>query len=167
VEPDLLVSGKGIGGGFPVSACTGRPEIMDSVQVGGLGGTFGGNPVACSAALAQFPLIEKGMKNVPKVNAYMTKRLKEMQSRFPIIGDVRGMGAMMAVELVSDPKAKTPAAKETKAVKGAALKRGMILLTCGTFDNVIRLHPSMVMPDEVLEQAMDILEASMEEGTKQ
>ena len=167
VEPDLLVSGKGIGGGFPISACTGRPEIMDCVQVGGLGGTFGGNPVGCAAALAQFPLIEKGMKNVPKVNAYMTKRLKEMQSRFPIIGDIRGMGAMMALELVSDPKAKTPAAKETKATKAAALKRGMILLTCGTLDNVIRLHPSMVMPDEILEQAMDILEASMEEATKQ
>ena len=166
VEPDLLVSGKGIGGGFPVSACTGRPEIMDSVQVGGLGGTFGGNPVACAAALAQFPLIEKSLKNVPKVNAYMTKRLKEMQSRFPIIGDVRGMGAMMAMELVSDKKTKTPAANEAKATKIAALKKGMILLTCGTLDNVIRLHPSMVIPDELLEQGMDILEASLEEAVK-
>ena len=96
----------------------------------------------------------------------MTKRLKEMQSRFPIIGDVRGMGAMMAVELVSDKKTKTPAANEAKATKTAALKKGMILLTCGTLDNVIRLHPSMVIPDELLEQAMDILEASLEEGTK-
>jgi 4-aminobutyrate aminotransferase/(S)-3-amino-2-methylpropionate transaminase len=139
---------------------------MDSVQVGGLGGTFGGNPVACAAALAQFPLIEKSMKNVPKVNAYMTKRLKEMQSRFPIIGDVRGMGAMMAIELVSDRKAKTPAANEAKATKIAALKKGMILLTCGTLDNVIRLHPSMVIPDDLLEQGMDILEASLEEATK-
>jgi 4-aminobutyrate aminotransferase/(S)-3-amino-2-methylpropionate transaminase len=166
VEPDLLVTGKGIGGGFPVSAVTGRPEIMDAPQVGGLGGTFGGNPVACAAALAQFPIIEKNMKNVPRINAYMTKRLKEMQSRFKIIGDVRGMGAMMAIELVSDAKAKTPAAKETKAVKVAAFKKGMILLACGTYDNVIRLHPSITMPDEILEQAMDILEASLEEGTK-
>ena len=166
VEPDILVSGKGIGGSFPVSATTGRVEIMDAPQVGGLGGTFGGNPVACAAALAQFPVIEKGMRNVPKINAYITKRLKEMQSRFPVIGDIRGMGAMMAIELVSDPKSKTPAAKETKAAKVAAMKKGLILLTCGTYDNVVRLHPSIIMPDEILEQAMDILEASIEEAVK-
>ena len=166
VEPDILVSGKGIGGGFPVSATTGRAEIMDAPQTGGLGGTFGGNPVGCAAALAQFDIIEKSMKNVPKINAYMTKRLKEMQQRFPIIGDVRGMGAMMAIELVSDLKTKTPAAKETKAVRVAALKRGMVALTCGTYDNVVRMHPSMIMPDELLAQAMDILEASIEEATK-
>jgi 4-aminobutyrate aminotransferase/(S)-3-amino-2-methylpropionate transaminase len=166
VEPDILVTGKGIGGGFPISATTGRAEIMDAPQPGGLGGTFGGNPVGCAAALAQFDIIEKSLKNVPKINAYMTKRLKEMQSRFPIIGDVRGMGAMMAVELVTDPKAKTPAAKETKAIRTAAMKRGMVMLTCGTYDNVIRLHPSMIMPDEILEQAMDILEASIEEATR-
>jgi len=167
VEPDILVSGKGIGGGFPVSACTGRAEIMDSPQVGGLGGTFGGNPVACAAALAQFPIIEKSLKNVPKINAYVTRRLKEMQQRFPIIGEVRGMGAMMAIELVTDRKAKTPAAKEAKAIKMAALKRGVVLLTCGTLDNVIRMHPSIMMPDDLLEQAMGVLEASIEEGVKQ
>lgn len=166
VEPDILVSGKGIGGGFPVSATTGRAEIMDAPQAGGLGGTFGGTPVGCAAALAQFEIIEKNLKNVPKINAYMTKRLKEMQSRFPIIGDVRGMGAMMAIELVTDRKAKTPAAKECKAIRGAAFKKGMILLTCGTLDNVIRMHPSMMMPDELLEQSMDILEASIEEVVK-
>jgi len=166
VEPDILVSGKGIGGGFPISATTGRAEIMDAPQPGGLGGTFGGNPVGCAAALAQFDIIEKSLKNVPKLNAYMTKRLKEMQSRFPIIGDVRGMGAMMAIELVTDHKAKTPAAKETKAIRTAAMKRGMVMLTCGTYDNVIRLHPSMIMPDEILEQAMDILESSIEEVAK-
>ena len=166
VEPDMLVSGKGIGGGFPVSATTGRPEIMDAPQVGGLGGTFGGNPVACAAALAQWPLIERAIENVPKVNAYMTKRLNELQARFPAIGEVRGMGAMMAIELVSDPKAKTPAAKETKDIKAIALKKGLLLLTCGTYDNVIRMHPSMVMPPETLEQAMDILEQSVDSVLK-
>ena len=165
-EPDILVSGKGIGGGFPISATTGRAEIMDAPQQGGLGGTFGGNPIGCAAALAQFDIIERSLKNVPKINANMTKRLNEMQSRFPIIGDVRGMGAMMAIELVTDHKAKTPAAKETKAIRTAAMKRGMVMLTCGTYDNVIRLHPSMIMPDEILEQAMDILESSIEEVTK-
>ena len=166
VEPDILVSGKGIGGGFPVSACTGRAELMDAPQVGGLGGTFGGNRVACAGALAQFPLIEKGLKNVPKVNALMTKRLKEMQQKYPIIGEIRGMGAMMAIELVSDPKLKTPAAKETKAIRAAALKKGMILLSCGTLDNVVRMHPSMIMPEEILTQAMDILEASIGDALK-
>jgi 4-aminobutyrate aminotransferase/(S)-3-amino-2-methylpropionate transaminase len=166
VEPDMLVTGKGIGGGFPISATTGRPEIMDAPQTGGLGGTFGGNPVGCAAALAQFDIIEKSLKNVPKVNAYITKRLKDMQSRFPIIGDIRGMGAMMAIELVSNPKTKEPAAKETKAIGAAALKKGMVLLSCGTYGNVIRMHPSMIMPDDILEQAMDILEASIEETAK-
>ncbi len=166
VEPDMLVSGKGVGGGFPISATTGRADIMDAPQSGGLGGTFGGNPVGCAAALAQFDIIEKSLPNVPKINAYMTKRLQEMQGRLPLIGDVRGMGAMMALEMVSDPRAKTPAAKETKAIRAAAMKRGMVMLTCGTYDNVIRLHPSMIMPDEILEQAMDILEASVEEVTK-
>jgi len=166
VEPDILVSGKGIGGGFPLSACTGRPEIMDSVQVGGLGGTFGGNPVACAAAMAQMDLIEKNMKNVPRINAYMMKRLKELQQKYPIIGDIRGMGAMVGMELVSDAKTKVPAVKEVKAIKGAAFKKGMILLTCGTLDNVVRMHPSMMMPSEVLEQAMDILESSFDETLK-
>jgi 4-aminobutyrate aminotransferase/(S)-3-amino-2-methylpropionate transaminase len=165
-EPDMLVSGKGIGGGFPVSATTGRPEIMDAPQVGGLGGTFGGNPVACAAALAQWPVIERAIPNVPKVNAYISKRLLELQNRYPLIGDVRGMGAMMAVELVSDPEEKTPAASETKAVKAAALKKGLLLLTCGTYDNVIRLHPSMVMPFDILEQAMDILDESFVDALK-
>ena len=160
VEPDILVSGKGIGGGFPVSATTGRPEIMDATHTGGLGGTFGGNPVGCAAALAQLDVIERALPNVAKINSYMTERLKELQQRHAIVGDVRGMGAMMALELVSDPKAKTPAAKETKEIKASALKRGMIMLTCGTYDNVIRLHPSMIMPQETLEQAMDILDAS-------
>jgi 4-aminobutyrate aminotransferase/(S)-3-amino-2-methylpropionate transaminase len=166
VEPDILVSGKGIGGGFPVSATTGRPEIMDAVHTGGPGGTFGGNPVGCAAALAQFDVIERALPNVAKINSYMTKRLIELQKKHAIIGDIRGMGAMMALELVNDPKSKTPAAKETKEIKVAALKRGMVMLTCGTYDNVIRMHPSMIMPQETLEQAMDILEASFGEVCK-
>jgi 4-aminobutyrate aminotransferase/(S)-3-amino-2-methylpropionate transaminase len=164
VEPDILVSGKGIGGGLPISATTGRPEIMDAPQVGGLGGTFGGNPLACAASLAQMEIIEKSMGNVAAINSYMTKRMKEMQQTYPMIGDIRGMGAMMAMELVGDPESKAPAAQETKAVKNAALKRGLVLLTCGTYDNVIRLHPSIIMPMEILEEAMDIIEASFKDS---
>ncbi len=162
-EPDILVCGKGIGGGFPVSATTGRPEIMDAPQVGGLGGTFGGNPVACAAALAQMDIIEKSLGNVGTINSYMVKRLEEMKQKFPVIGDVRGIGAMMALELVSDPKTKEPAAKETGAVKNAALKKGLLILTCGTYNNVIRMHPSILMPQDMLEESMDILEESFKE----
>ncbi|MDH3365190.1 MAG: aminotransferase class III-fold pyridoxal phosphate-dependent enzyme [Thermoplasmata archaeon] len=165
-EPDILVSGKGIGGGFPLSATTGRPEIMDAPQVGGLGGTFGGNPVACSAALAQMEIIERSMGNVSKINSYMVKRLEELHQRFPTIGEVRGVGAMMALELVSDPKTKEPAVKETGAIKNAALKKGLLILTCGTYNNVIRMHPSIIMPQDILEESMDILEQSVEEVLK-
>ncbi|MCJ2533287.1 MAG: aspartate aminotransferase family protein [Candidatus Thermoplasmatota archaeon] len=165
-EPDMLVSGKGMGGGFPLSATTGRPEIMDAPQVGGLGGTFGGNPVACAAALAQIDIIEKSLDRVQPINSYMVKRLGELQQKFPVIGEVRGMGAMMALELVADQKTKEPAAKEAGAVKDAALKRGLLILTCGTYNNVVRMHPSILMPQEMLEESMDILEESFEEVMK-
>ncbi len=165
-EPDMLVSGKGMGGGFPLSATTGRPEIMDAPQVGGLGGTFGGNPIACAAALAQIAIIEKSLDRVQSINSYMVKRLGELQQKFPVIGEVRGMGAMMALELVADQKTKEPAAKETGAVKTAALKRGLLVLTCGTYNNVVRMHPSILMPQEMLEESMDILQASFEEVMK-
>ncbi|UCE81499.1 MAG: aminotransferase class III-fold pyridoxal phosphate-dependent enzyme [Methanobacteriota archaeon] len=164
-EPDILVSGKGIGGGFPLSATTGRPEIMDAPQVGGLGGTFGGNPIACAASLSQMEIIEKNMDNVKNINTLMVKRLKEMQEKHSIIGEIRGIGAMMALELVSDPTTKEPAAKEAGAVKNAALKRGLLILTCGTYNNVVRMHPSIIMPQDVLEESMDILEGSFKEVT--
>ena len=162
-EPDILVSGKGIGGGFPLSAVTGRQELMDAPQVGGLGGTFGGNPIACEAALAQMAIIEKSLGEVGRINGYMMKRLAEMQQKYPLIGDIRGMGAMLALELVSDPESKEPAAKETGAIKNAALKRGLLILTCGTYNNVIRMHPSILMPQDILEESMDILEESIKE----
>jgi 4-aminobutyrate aminotransferase/(S)-3-amino-2-methylpropionate transaminase len=165
-EPDMLVSGKGIGGGFPLSATTGRPEIMDAPQVGGLGGTFGGNPIACAAALAQMGIIEKNLGRVQQVNSYMVRRLGELQQKHAIIGEVRGMGAMMALELVADAKSKEPAVKETGAIKTAALKRGLLILTCGTYNNVIRMHPSILMPQDVLEESMDILEQSFDEVVK-
>jgi 4-aminobutyrate aminotransferase / (S)-3-amino-2-methylpropionate transaminase / 5-aminovalerate transaminase len=165
-EPDILVSGKGIGGGFPLSATTGRPEIMDAPQVGGLGGTFGGNPIACAAALAQMDVIQKSLGRVQGINSYMVKRLGELQQRYPMIGEVRGMGAMMAMELVSDPTSKEPAAKETGAIKTAALKKGLLLLTCGTYNNVIRMHPSILMPEDVLAESMDLLEESFKEVVK-
>lgn len=165
-EIDLLTSAKGIGGGMVISALTGRPEIMDEPQSGGIGGTFGGHPASCAAALAQLEIIEKNLPRVEKINRYMTKRLKEMQKKYEIIGDVRGMGAMMAIELVKNRETKEPVTDEIKAIKDYALKHGMVLLSCGTFGNVIRMHPSILMPKSLLAQAMDILDAAIAEATK-
>jgi len=165
-EFDLLTSAKGIGGGQVISGLTGRPEIMDEPQSGGIGGTFGGHPVACAAALAQLELIEKIIPKVEKINKYMTRRLKEMQKKYPIIGEVRGMGAMMAIELVKDPNTKEPCTDEIKKVKDYALKNGMILLSCGTFGNIIRMHAQLNMPKSTLVTAMDILDAGLAEATK-
>ena len=166
VDFDLLTTAKGIGGGMVISGLTGRAEIMDEVQSGGIGGTFGGHPTACAAALVQLDIIQKNLDKVEKINKYMTNRLKKMQKKYPIIGDVRGKGAMMAIELVKDPASKEPNTDDTKIVKDYAFKNGMILLSCGTFGNVIRMPASILMPKSVLIEAMDILEAGLEATVK-
>ena len=163
-EPDLLISAKGAGGSMPISGVTGREEIMDKPQIGGIGGTFGGHPLSCAAALAQIEIIEKNLSRVKKISDYMTKRLGEMQSKFDPIGEFRGMGAMWAIELVKDHGTKEPAADIVKAVKESAFKKGLVILTCGTYGNVVRMHPSILMPEETMEQAMDILESSISEN---
>jgi len=166
MEFDMMTSAKGIGGGMVISALTGRAEVMDETQPGGIGGTFGGHPAACAAALVQLDLVAKNLDKVEKINKYMTRRLKQMQKKYPIIGDVRGKGAMMAIELVKDSASKTPAVDETKIIKDHAFKSGMVLLSCGTYGNVIRMHPSILMPRSVLAEAMDILEGGLEATVK-
>lgn len=166
VEPDILISAKGMGGGMVISAVTGKAEIMDAPQIGGIGGTFGGHPTACAAALAQIKLIEENLSNVDKIRDYMTKRLNEMKDKFDLIGEVRGKGAMWAIELVKDRSSKEPAADEAKNIKNICLQKGMMILTCGTFGNVIRMHPSLIIPDETLAESMDILETSIAEAIK-
>lgn len=166
VEPDFLISAKGMGGGMVLSGVTSRAEIMDTPQIGGIGGTFGGHPAACAAALAQLELIEKNISRVAKIREYMIKRLKEMQERFDLIGEVRGKGAMWGIELVKDRISKEPAADEAKQIKNLCLKKGMVILTCGTFSNVIRMHPSFLIPEETLAQGMEILESSISEAVK-
>ena len=157
VEPDLLVSGKTLGGGLPLAAVTGRAELMDAVHVGGLGGTFGGNPVACAAALAVLDELAKPdvAQRAEHVGSLLRKRLEEIAARQPLVGEVRGLGAMLALEL----RERTPAA--AKATTAAAFEKGLLLLSCGLDGNVIRLLPPLTASDEELERGLSLLEESL------
>ena len=158
VVPDLMVTAKGIAGGLPLSAVTGRAEIMDAPHVGGLGGTYGGNPLACAAALAVIDTIESDalLSRARAIGETMTQRLSALQSEDERIGDVRGRGAMIAIELV---KAGTsdPDPELTGRVAAYAHARGLLVLTCGTYGNVMRFLPPLTMPDHLLHEGLDIL----------
>ncbi|GAA1741930.1 4-aminobutyrate--2-oxoglutarate transaminase [Aeromicrobium alkaliterrae] len=158
IVPDLIVTAKGIAGGLPLSAVTGRAEIMDATHTGGLGGTYGGNPVACAAALAAIETIEADglLARAREIEAITLTRLRDLQASDPRIGDVRGRGAMIAVELV-DPETADPDPELTKAVAAHAHRQGVIVLTCGTYGNVLRLLPPLSIGDELLHEALDVL----------
>ncbi|MBU2696508.1 4-aminobutyrate--2-oxoglutarate transaminase [Nocardioides sp. WV_118_6] len=165
VVPDLIVTAKGIAGGLPLAAVTGRAELMDAAHAGGLGGTYGGNPLACAAALAVIETIEaEGLVDRARtIGKTMTERLSALQENDPRIGEVRGRGAMIAVELV---KAGTtePDADLTKKVAAAANAQGMVVLTCGTYGNVLRFLPPLSMPDHLLAEALDLLAEIFQEN---
>ncbi|MEV6417767.1 4-aminobutyrate--2-oxoglutarate transaminase [Kribbella sp. NPDC051718] len=165
VVPDLIVTAKGIAGGLPLSAVTGRAEIMDAPHVGGLGGTYGGNPLACAAALAVIELIETdGLVDRARASGnLMIERLKKTQAVDDRIGDVRGRGAMLAVELVV-PGTTEPDADLTRRVATAAHAKGLIVLTCGTFGNVLRFLPPLSIPDHLLIEGLDLLDTILEES---
>jgi 4-aminobutyrate aminotransferase/(S)-3-amino-2-methylpropionate transaminase len=158
VVPDLITTAKGIAGGLPLSAVTGRTEIMESVHVGGLGGTFGGNPVACAAGLAAIETIEADnlVERARDIEQIMLGRLNRMQAEDNRIGDVRGRGAMIAVELVHRDTS-DPDPQFTTAVAKAAREQGVIVLTCGTFGNVLRFLPPLAISDELLNDGLDVL----------
>jgi 4-aminobutyrate aminotransferase/(S)-3-amino-2-methylpropionate transaminase len=158
IVPDLVVSAKGIADGLPLSAVTGRAEIMNAAHTGGLGGTYGGNPLACAAALATIETIERDglVERAREIERLMTDRLRRLQDKDDRIGDVRGRGAMIAVELVR-PGTDEPDAELAKAVSAAAHARGVIVLTCGTYGNVLRFLPPLTISDELLEDALDVL----------
>ncbi|OPX09870.1 4-aminobutyrate--2-oxoglutarate transaminase [Mycobacterium sp. AT1] len=158
VEPDLIVTAKGIADGLPLAAVTGRAEIMDAPHVGGLGGTYGGNPIACAAALATIETIEsEGMvARARDIEAFMKERLGRMQADDDRIGDVRGRGAMIAVELVKSGT-NEPDAELTKALCAGAHAAGVIVLSCGTYGNVLRFLPPLTIGDELLEEGLDVL----------
>lgn len=158
VEPDLIVTAKGIADGLPLAAVTGRAEIMDAPHVGGLGGTYGGNPIACAAALATIETIEsEGMvARAREIEAFMKERLGRMQADDDRLGDVRGRGAMIAVELVKSGT-NEPDAELTKALCAGAHAAGVIVLSCGTYGNVLRFLPPLTISDELLEEGLDVL----------
>jgi 4-aminobutyrate aminotransferase/(S)-3-amino-2-methylpropionate transaminase len=157
VEPDLLVSGKTLGGGLPLAGVTGRAGLMDAPHAGGLGGTFGGNPVACAAALAVLDeLTAPGFRErAEQIGATLRTRLEEIASRHPIVGEVRGLGAMLALELAER------SGDAAKRVTTAARERGLVLLSCGLYGNVIRLLPPLTATDEELERGLAVLEEAL------
>ena len=158
IVPDLIVTAKGIAGGMPLAAVTGTAQIMDAPHVGGLGGTFGGNPVACAAALATLRTIrEDGLvSRAREIGDVLLGRLRAVQAGDPRIGDVRGRGAMVALEFV-DPVTGAPDAVTTRAVAAAAHAAGLIVLTCGSHGNVLRLLPPLAIPAALLDEALDVL----------
>lgn len=158
IQPDLICTAKAIAGGLPLSAVTGRAEIMDAAHRGGLGGTFGGNPVACAAALAAIATIEHDglITRARRIGEVMTKRLTRMQRVDKRIGDIRGRGAMIAVELVK-PGSADPDAELARGVAAAAHAAGVIVLTAGSFGNVLRLLPPLTISDELLIEGLDII----------
>jgi 4-aminobutyrate aminotransferase/(S)-3-amino-2-methylpropionate transaminase len=158
VVPDLIATAKGIAGGLPLSGVTGRAEMMEAVHVGGLGGTYGGNPVACAAAVAAIETIKADnlVARAREIESVMLSRLHRMQAEDNRIGDVRGRGAMIAIELVHRDTA-DPDPGFTAAVANAAREQGVIVLTCGTYGNVLRFLPPLTISDELLDEGLDVL----------
>ena len=160
VVPDLVTTAKGIAGGMPLAAVTGRADVMDAIHTGGLGGTYGGNPVACAAALASIETMKADdlCGRARAVEALFRPRLEALADKYGVIGDIRGRGAMLAVELVSDLERKTPDAELTARVNKACHAAGLVTLTCGTFGNVFRFLPPLSASDDLLSEGLDILE---------
>jgi 4-aminobutyrate aminotransferase/4-aminobutyrate aminotransferase/(S)-3-amino-2-methylpropionate transaminase len=160
VEPDLLVSGKSIGGGLPLAGVTGRAELMDAVPPGGLGGTFGGNPLSCAAAVAVLEALREPelLERAVRLGDVLRARLDELAGRHAMIGEVRGLGPMLALEF----EERTPA--RAKATVDAAFERGLLLLSCGLDGNVIRLLPPLTIGDEELDEGLDLLDQALAAG---
>lgn len=165
VEPDLMTLAKGLAGGFPLAAVVGKAEIMDAVAPGGVGGTYGGNPLSCAAALAVMDVIEEERLADRAIaqGELLQGRLKAMAKRFKCIGDVRGLGAMVAMELFHDAARKEPAADITKALIAKAAENGLVLLSCGHNGNVIRILAPLTASDAILSEGLDILESCLAE----
>jgi len=163
IAPDIITTAKSLGAGLPLSAVTGRAELMDSVHPGGLGGTFAGNPIACRAALAVLDIMVEDnlLAQAEALGVKARARLEAMQRKFELIGDVRGKGPMLAIELVRDRERKTPAGEETRELVKLCFERGLMLLNCGMYGNIIRTLMPLVITDEQLDRGFSILEESM------
>ena len=163
ITPDILVSAKSIADGLPLAAVTGRAEIMDAPGVGGLGGTYGGNPLACAAALAVIETLER--ENLParaeQIGTKFDARAREWKKRWPLIGDVRGLGAMRALELVRPGATREPAKEETDKVLRHCLEHGLILVSAGSYGNVIRLLMPLVITDQEFDEGLQVMEDAL------
>jgi 4-aminobutyrate aminotransferase/(S)-3-amino-2-methylpropionate transaminase len=162
--PDIIVTAKSLAGGLPLAAITGRAEVLEAPQAGGLGGTYGGNPLACAAALAVLDAME--VEQIPARAARMGERIRarfcEWATRHPAIGDVRGLGAMVGMELVTDRTTKVPDKVRTARLLAAALERGLILLSSGTYGNTVRVLAPLTTPDEVIDEGLDVMGSALE-----
>ncbi len=163
VQPDLMTVAKSLAAGFPLSGVIGRAEVMDAPAPGGLGGTYGGNPVACAAALAVLDVMrdERLPERAARIGSIVEERMETWSKEHELVGEVRGLGAMMGLELVRDRKTREPAGTETAAILAAARERGLIALRCGVHHNVIRTLMPLTIPDEQLEEGLDILGAAL------
>ncbi|MGO1537637.1 MAG: aminotransferase class III-fold pyridoxal phosphate-dependent enzyme, partial [Yaniella sp.] len=158
IEPDLIALAKGIAGGMPLSAVTGRAEVMDAVHAGGLGGTYGGNPVAVAAGIASLEVMEEeGLAaKASRIGEIITEHFTQIQKDDPRVGDIRGRGAMMAVEMV-DPETKEPLPKLVNDIAVEARKQGVITLTAGTYGNVLRFLPPVVIGEDLLQEGLSVI----------
>jgi 4-aminobutyrate aminotransferase/(S)-3-amino-2-methylpropionate transaminase len=159
VVPDMVVTAKGIAGGLPLAAVTGRAEVMDSVHASGLGGTYGGNPIACAAALGAMETMEEEnlVARARHIGEILGSSLRELAKKYPVIGEVRGRGAMQAIELV-EPGTKNPNTAAMSAVVKFCQSQGVLVLTAGTYSNVVRFLPPLVITDELLKDALSVLD---------
>lgn len=165
VQPDIITMAKSMADGFPLSAVTGKAELMDHPQIGGLGGTYSGNPVACRAALAVLDQFEKTdlLKKAEKIGKTVLDRFKEFYKRYPVVGDVRGLGAMVGMELVVDRKTKEPATTFTKQLVNRCCEKGLLMISAGTHSNIIRPLMPLVITDDQLGRGLLIIEESLSE----
>lgn len=162
IEPDLIVTAKSLGGGLPLAGVTGRSEIMDAPGPGGLGGTFAGNPVSCVAANAVIDILEQGhmLERARQIGESFNQQARAWQSQFELIGDVRGLGAMQAIELVKSRETGEPAPQETKKITQYCYEHGLITITAGSYGNVLRVLVPLVITDEQMKEALDVLESA-------
>jgi 4-aminobutyrate aminotransferase/(S)-3-amino-2-methylpropionate transaminase len=166
IEPDLVVMAKSLAAGLPLSAVVGSATIIDAPLAGGLGGTYAGNPLACASALAVLDVFENEglVARAAAIGDQIRRALLRLQERVPRIGDVRGLGAMMAMELVTDPATKEPDAALTQRVIDEARNRGLLLLKCGAHKNVVRLLPPLTASDDEVTSALAMLEAAVDDA---
>ncbi len=164
IFPDIIATAKSISGGLPLSAVTAREEIVEASHIGGIGGTFCGNPLACVVASKVIEIMERNnfFRKAQKIGEVIQSRFNTMKEKYSMIGDVRGRGAMMAFELVKDSKSKVPTKEETKAIIKEVYKKGVVLLSVGIYGNVIRILVPLVITEEQLKAGLDIIEKSVE-----